>query len=134
MSKEKRQKQLGMNPATASGRLVRDMLFKMICDTDQNKCHYCSEQMSREDFNITHKDAWLDSKDPVGLYFDLDNVTFAHTSCVNRNAKRLLAECGTVTKFANGCRCDDCTEAKRIDRAKYYSPEVRRDKYLRNQT
>lgn len=129
--KSKRHEQLGMNPATASGRLVKDLLFKMILDTGQNRCHYCDAEMTRETFNITHKDKWLDSKDPLGLYFDLDNVTFAHAICVNRNADRCIPTCGTASKYRSGCRCGDCTDASTDSKRVYYTAEKRRERYER---
>ena len=83
----KKQQQLGMNPSTAAGRLVKDILYKFVVDTGQNACYHCGSQMSRETFSIEHKEPWLDSDDPKGLYFDLDNISFSHQSC-NSSAAR----------------------------------------------
>jgi len=44
--------------------------------------------MSRDTFSIEHKIPWLDSSDPVGLYFDLNNISFSHHSCNVRAARR----------------------------------------------
>lgn len=69
-----------MHHATASGRLVKDILFKFIQDAG-HKCYRCGGNLTRETFSIEHKESWLDSHDPVGLYFDLDNIAFSHFSC-----------------------------------------------------
>lgn len=77
----KKQQQLGMNPSTASGKLVRDVLWKLVAQTEQDACCKCGEPMSRETFSIEHVTPWLDSEDPVGLYFDLENISFSHLRC-----------------------------------------------------
>ena len=76
----KKQSQLGMNPSTASGRLLKDLLFKFLQDAN-HVCHQCGKSMTREDFSIEHKEPWLDSKDPLKLFFDLNNIAFSHKSC-----------------------------------------------------
>ena len=76
----KKQSQLGMNPSTASGRLIKDLLFKFVKDAG-HVCHQCNKPMAREDFSIEHKTPWLDSEDPVKLFFDLNNIAFSHKSC-----------------------------------------------------
>lgn len=78
---DKKKLQLGMNPSTASGRLVKDILFKLICETKKNICHRCHTEMSRDTFSIEHKLAWLDAEDPITVFFDLENITFSHLSC-----------------------------------------------------
>lgn len=84
----KKQNQLGMNPSTASGRLVKDLLFKFVQDSHPN-CYRCGLPMTRETFSIEHKTPWLDSSDPVGLFFDLDNIGFSHHSCNVKSARKL---------------------------------------------
>lgn len=78
---DKKKMQLGMNPSTASGRLVKDVLWSLIQETEQDVCCKCGEKMTRETFSIEHITPWLDSEDPVGLYFDLENIGFSHHSC-----------------------------------------------------
>lgn len=48
----KKQKQLGMNPSTASNRLIKDILFKFINDLNLNTCFHCNTAMSRDNFSI----------------------------------------------------------------------------------
>lgn len=80
MSKKKKD-QLGMHPSTASNRLQRDIIWDFIVKTDQTKCHRCGLEMSREDYSIEHKEPWLDSEDPVELFFNLDNISYSHQKC-----------------------------------------------------
>ena len=69
-----------MHPSTASGRLIKDLLFEFI---KQNNivCYRCKKPMTRDTFSIEHKVPWLDSYDPVGLFFDLNNISFSHLKC-----------------------------------------------------
>lgn len=133
---DKKKEQLGMNPSTASHRLVKDILWSLIVKTDQNKCYRCSKEMSRDTFSIEHKESWIDSEDPVGLYFSLDNIAFSHLKCNVAAGKRMKpwAKCGTVSKYASGCRCNDCKEAKKEHRKERYDPEERKKRYLKNGT
>jgi len=83
----KKRVQLGMNPSTASGRLIKDILFKFVIDAEYN-CYRCGEELTRETFSIEHKVPWLDSDNPVELFFDLDNISFSHHTC-NSSHKRI---------------------------------------------
>lgn len=66
--------------------------------------------MSRETFSIEHKIPWLDSEDPTGLFFNLDNISFSHKSC-NYEAKRPVPPAhGNITMYRTGCRCTICVE------------------------
>lgn len=123
MKQEKKQKQLGMNPSTASARLVKDVLYKLVVQTGQNDCFVCGKPVSRDTFSIEHKVAWLDSIDPVKLFFDTDNISFSHLSCNvgagRRPHKRQDRETYEAEKLkANADR-----------RRRIYSPEQRRRRY-----
>jgi hypothetical protein len=85
---DKKQKQLGMNPSTASGRLVKDTLWRFIVQANQDSCYQCNGKMTRDNFSIEHKVPWLDSEDPVHLFFDQDNISFSHHSCNLKAARR----------------------------------------------
>ena len=129
---DKKTKQLGMNPSTASHRLVKDLLWKLIETTGQDACCKCGEPMSRETFSIEHVTPWLDSDDPVGLYFDLDNVGFSHLRCNIKDAKngrKIVHGCGTPQAYDRGCRCKPCVEAKSNYRTERYCPEQRSERY-----
>lgn len=129
----KKKEQLGMNPSTASQRLVKDILWSLIVKTGQDNCHRCSKKMSRDNFSIEHIEDWLDSEDPVGLYFDLTNITFSHLKCnvgASRGARgKSTTTCGTLSQYSYGCRCDDCKAAKSQHTKSRYSKEARRERY-----
>lgn len=77
----KKTKQLGINPGTARHRLVRDLVFDFICALNINRCFQCGEPMTKDNYSIEHKIPWLDSSDPKGLYFDLNNIDYSHLKC-----------------------------------------------------
>jgi hypothetical protein len=83
----KKQNQLGMNPSTASQRLIKDLLFKFVSEAGHT-CHQCGGELTRMNFSVEHKTPWLDSDDPVGMFFDLENVSFSHRSCNASAARR----------------------------------------------
>jgi len=120
-----------MNPSTAQGKLVRDILWEMIRIAGMTSCHHCGKPMDRNTFSIEHIEPWLDSEDPVGLFFDLDNISFSHQECNIKASRTNKSPCGTVQKYNNGCRCDSCRNAKSVKAAKYYTTERRRDIYHR---
>lgn len=115
----KKKEQLGMNPSTAQQRLVKDLLWDFVVKTGQGSCCKCGKPMSRETFSIEHVIPWLDTHDPVGLFFDIHNISYSHLSCNLSDARRFKSECGTTAKYRAGCRCSDCkfanTERQKTD-------------------
>ena len=83
----KKAKQLGMNPSTASHRLTKDILF-MFVENSRYKCFHCGGSMSRDTFSIEHIVPWLDSENPIDLYFDLENISFSHLKCNVKNSRQ----------------------------------------------
>lgn len=130
---DKKKQQLGMNPSTASGRLVKDLLWNFVKTTGQDACCKCGEPMSRETFSIEHVTPWLDSDDPVGLYFDIENIGYSHLKCnvEDRRNGQLPSEHGTINKWNSGCRCEICKAGKAASRKRNYCPERRSCKYER---
>lgn len=127
---DKKKQQLGMNPSTASHRLVKDLLWNFIETTGQVACCKCGEPMSRETFSIEHVTPWLDSEDPVGLYFSIDNIGYSHLKCnVEDRRQGRFAVCGTASKYVGGCRCEPCTAAKATAQRESYDPEQRTKRY-----
>ena len=108
-----------MNPSTASHRLKVDILFKFVIEAG-NKCFQCNKTLTRQDFSIEHKIPWLDSDDPIKLYFDLDNIAYSHQSC-NFSAARKPHKIWNSKKESQ-----DYHNSKRT-----YSPKKRRKKYLK---
>lgn len=121
----KKNKQLGMSHGTANGRLRKKLLFSLVQQTNQDICFRCHKRIeSVEELSIDHKKAWLDSENPKELFFDLDNIAYSHLSCnakASRGAKgHMRAKHGTVSRYKRqGCRCDLCKNAKRIENKKY---------------
>lgn len=108
----KKQKQLKIAFGTANNRLRKEILFKYVQKAGENFCYRCAAEItSCEDFSIEHKIPYLDSLDPIALFFDLDNIAFSHLSCNIKAGRRNFAECGVKGKYNKGCRCDLCTEA-----------------------
>lgn len=131
MSKKKAE-QLGMNPSTASGKLTRDLLWHFIVLQGMDSCHRCGHKMTRDTFSTEHVISWLDSEDPVGLYFDVNNIRFSHLSCNCRASRRNTPQHGTTYMYSTGCRCEGCVEAKQQDNAKRsFCPDKRKERYLR---
>ena len=112
----KKQNQLGMNPSTAAHRLRMDVLFSLVKNTP---CYHCGGVLTRETFSIEHKTPWLDSDDPVGLFFNLDNISFSHQSC-NAGNRRV------PNKVYASVRERDTAKQRRR-----YTPERRRARYER---
>ena len=121
-SNKKKYEQLGMPIGTASNRLVKDLLFDLVIQTG-HKCCRCGMELDRDSFSIDHKIPWLDSADPVALFFDLKNVGFSHMKCN-------IAEGRRDRKYANE---DEKVEAqRRLDRERKrrsYTTEKRREKF-----
>ena len=122
-----------MNPSTANYKLTKDILWALIVQTNQDLCCKCKLPMSRDTFSIEHIVPWLDSSNPVELYFDLKNISFSHLSC-NISDRRTTnpSQCGTISKFTNcKCRCDSCKSAWNEYKRSKYSSEKRKNKYER---
>ena len=128
MSNMKKNKQLGMNYSTASGRLVKDLLFKFAIELG-HKCHQCGKDLTRDTFSVEHKVPWLDTDNPSGMFFDLDNIAFSHLSCNIKAGRRPHKKYHSEESKKLAVR-----GIRKINRAKNYSPESRREKYLRTGT
>lgn len=85
---QKKASQLGMNPSTASGRLIKDLLWNFVETTGNNKCHICGKVMTRDTFSVEHIVPWLDSDNPVDTFFDVDNVAYSHLKCNIGSARK----------------------------------------------
>ena len=121
----KKHLQLGMNPSTASARLIKDLLFKLAI-TQGHVCYRCGKPLVRETFSVDHKVPWLDSDDPVGLYFDLENIAFSHLLCNFKVARRTNRKFHTPEERAEATRILDAGYKRRD-----YTPEKRKEKFQR---
>lgn len=117
----KKKDQLGINPGTASSILKKSIMYSMARRLGEDVCYQCKEKIkSIDEFSVEHKKPWLDSDDPKGLFFDLDNIAFSHMSC-NIKARRAgrIAKHPSHYTYLRGCRCDECKEVERIKVKKY---------------
>jgi hypothetical protein len=121
-SNAKKDKQLGMSRSLANHRLNRIILFKLIKLQYLDVCFRCGKKIETIDsLSIEHKIPWLDSENPVGLFFDLDNIAFSHLGCnssAHRVNNRVLHEHGTYIRYQDGCRCNLCQKASSNTRKK----------------
>lgn len=123
------QQQLGMSVSSASHRLRFDLLFQFV-KAAGIVCYRCGEELTRDTFSVEHKEAWLNKPNAVELYFDLNNITYSHRACNSGAAdKEWHIKHRTPEEKINAKR-----QWQRDFRARSYSPEQRRDKYLRNGT
>lgn len=101
---------------------MKDVLWSLIVKTEQNNCCKCGEEMSRETFSIEHLEPWLDSEDPIGLYFELENIGFSHLRCnvEDRRIEKKEYACGSKEAYRyRACRCEPCITANATARAPY---------------
>ena len=117
---EQKIKQLGMNPSTASHRLIKDLLFDFIIKSG-HKCHRCNGELTRETFSVEHITPWLDSENPLEMFFDLNNIAYSHLLCNTgaRRQKRKVLVHGTKTGYNYGCRCRECRVAMSQKKAEW---------------
>ena len=119
---QKKAEQLGMPFGTANAKLKKSLLFQFIHQTGRGKCFQCGKLIQDiTDLSIDHKEPWLDSDDPVSLFFDLDNIAFSHLSCNSAASRKNYAECGSYRKYYMGCRCDSCIAASQLKNSKTVS-------------
>ena len=94
---------------TASNRLRKELLFKYIKKAKDNYCFQCGSEIETiDELSIEHKIPYLDSEDPIELFFNLENIAFSHLTCNIRAARRIYSKCGTTRKYNKGCRCKNC--------------------------
>lgn len=117
----KKNKQLGMDAGTASYRLMKDLLFKFVTDAG-HLCHRCQKPLTRADFTADHIVAWLDSPNPIELFFDLKNIAFSHLAC-NIRHRRIRR-----WKYASQ---EEADAAEKIKKKKHWTSERRRAHYLK---
>ena len=119
-SNEKKAKQLGMAPGTAANRLKKMLLFQLIQETKKDLCFQCGQLIEAvEELSIEHKTPYLNSDDPIGLFFDLNNIAFSHLSCnCSAGGKKGYTRHPSIYAYKKGCRCKECTELHRISNAK----------------
>lgn len=80
MGNEKKSNQLGMPFGTATNRLRKMILFRLLQRLGEDVCFRCGCRIeSVDDLSIEHKSPWLDVD--MSLFWDLGNVVFSHLRC-----------------------------------------------------
>lgn len=115
---------LGMPFGTASGRLRKQIMFNLAIKANEHYCFHCSKEIELlEEFSIEHKQSWQNTEDPIGLFFDMDNIAFSHLQC-NIRASVKPKKYFTLEEKAEAQR-----EYDRRSKRKNYSKEKRAIKY-----
>lgn len=79
---KRKNKQLGIPFGTAMGRLRKQLIFQLVRDCGKDICIRCGKPIrSLEEFSIDHRKPWLDTKNPVKLFYSLNNIGFSHLTC-----------------------------------------------------
>ena len=74
---------LGMPFGTAQNRLRKMLMFRLAQAAGMDFCYRCDNKIeSADELSIDHKIAWLHVS--VDLFWDLDNIAFAHRRCNKR--------------------------------------------------
>lgn len=72
----------GIPYSTASYRLNRLILFKLLKETKKDICYRCGKKINEVNtLSIEHKRAWKSSNNPIQYFFDLENISFSHLHC-----------------------------------------------------
>lgn len=117
--------QLGMPFGTASNRLKKKILFYLVKNLKLNKCFQCRKIIhSEHELSVEHKVPYLDSKDPLKLFFDLTNIAFSHLKCNISTTRHKKGFDDPRSKhgpraYRRGCRCNICKEAQRKHNKKF---------------
>ena len=92
---------LGVPFGTASNRLHKQLLFKLVSDLNLNICFRCSLPIQTANtLTIDHKIDWLNSPNPQELFWSLDNIAFSHKTCnVPTSGRKIVGEIGTYWCF-----------------------------------
>ncbi|MCB1711155.1 MAG: HNH endonuclease [Candidatus Riesia sp.] len=110
-SNNKKKEQLGVAQGTARNKLIKKLMFSMAQELGKTSCYRCQKEIENIDnFSVEHKTPWLDSEDPKGLYFDLDNIAFSHLKCNVRASRATNRKEVTEGKLT----CTSCNKEKEL--------------------
>jgi hypothetical protein len=80
MSNEKKDATLGMSHGTATNRLRKQIMFRLLQRLNENFCFRCGcEIQSVDDLSIEHKQPWEGIS--ADLFWDEENIAFSHLRC-----------------------------------------------------
>lgn len=113
-SNKKKSKQLGLSFGAACYKLQKNILFDLIKKLNLDICFRCNQKIDDIDsLSIDHKIAWMDSNNPIKLFYSLDNITFSHLKCncslANKNylTKEFKATLGQKGSLNYGAKLTD---------------------------
>jgi len=90
---KRKSQELKMSFGKANAILRKSILFNLVQKCNLDICYRCNKKIENiRDLSIEHKIPWLDSKNPVELFFDLDNVAFSHLKCNKKRYKKMSKE------------------------------------------
>lgn len=79
-SHKKKSEKLGINYSTASAKLRKQILFKLVQQCNLDECFKCKTKIENlEELSIEHKLNWY--VNGVEYFWDLDNIAFSHLKC-----------------------------------------------------
>ena len=119
---KKKLEQLGIPIGTASNRLRKSIIFMLLKKLNLNFCYQCGGEIESErDLSVEHKEGWIDSEDPMKLFFDLDNIAFSHLSCNCKDGGKFKkgVKHPSHRAYSEGCRCQDCKDIKAANMREY---------------
>lgn len=114
---------------TASNRLRKSIIFMLLKKQNLNFCFQCnSEIVFENELSIEHKVPYLDSENPIELFFDLNNIAFSHLKCNIGAAKKSwkiteglddIKLTHGSSGYDRGCKCNICKDAKKRENIRY---------------
>lgn len=115
---DKKSKQLGIPIGKATHKLKKLILFNLVTNAKLNICYQCKLPIeSDKELSIEHKIPYLDSDNPVHLFFDLDNIGFSHLKCNAGAARRKNGiKHPSQESYRRGCHCDECKNIEKLRR------------------
>lgn len=111
-----------MNHSTAAHKLRKSVMFDMVVRLGRDCCFRCGDKIeTASELSIEHKTPWESADDPRETFFDLDNIAFSHLKCNSLaiNRYRRPGVHGTQAEYQSGCRCWECTAARRAYNKEY---------------
>ncbi len=113
MGNEKKSRQLGMSFNKAQRILKKTILFDLVKKLKLDTCYRCNRRIEDiKNLSIEHKKPWLNSENPIELFFDLNNIAFSHLSCnsacadkTSHRTKEFREKISLATSGENSGKC-----------------------------
>lgn len=123
----KRQNILGESFGAATCKLRKAIMFDLAQKLNLTVCFRCGKEIQLKDFSIEHKIAWMNSENPIDMFYDLDNIAFSHRSCNSRAASRPTKRFDSPAEYQREYR-------KTQDRSEEYKKQTKRRREQRQKT